>query len=106
HSLPASLYLSSRPSWWASASWPAIGPDVSGLAQSIPAQSCYQSQNLATTDNFDANTCYYGAPPSPISGSCSTTLNQCTLGTFSDVTDTSSNYLWSCTGSNGGTTAQ
>ncbi|MDE1975232.1 MAG: peptidoglycan-binding protein [Patescibacteria group bacterium] len=45
-------------------------------------------------------------PPSPVNGSCSTTLNQCTVGTFYDVTDTSSNYLWSCTGTNGGTTAQ
>ena len=43
--------------------------------------------------------------PTPINGSCSTTLNQCTAGTFSDITDTSTNYLWSCLGSNGGTTA-
>lgn len=26
--LPASLYLSSQPSWWGSTPWPAIGPDV------------------------------------------------------------------------------
>ncbi len=38
-------------------------------------------------------------------GLCSTTLNQCTTGTFSDLADTSANYLWSCMGSNGGTTA-
>ncbi len=31
HSLPASLYHSSTPSWWPSGkAWPAIGPDVSG----------------------------------------------------------------------------
>jgi len=30
HSLPASLYYSSKPSWWPSTkAWPAIGPDVS-----------------------------------------------------------------------------
>lgn len=40
-----------------------------------------------------------------VNGSCSVTLNQCTSGTFSDVTDTSANHLWSCLGSNGGITA-
>jgi hypothetical protein len=43
--------------------------------------------------------------PTPVNGQCSTTLNTCTTGTFTDTTDTSSTYLWSCTGSNGGTTA-
>ena len=28
--LPPSLYLSAKPSWWGSAPWPAIGPEVSG----------------------------------------------------------------------------
>lgn len=42
HDLPDSLYYSSRPSWWpASIAWPPIGPDVSGLANPIPAQACY-----------------------------------------------------------------
>ena len=44
-------------------------------------------------------------PPSPVPGSCSTTPNQCTAGTFSDTTDTPTQYLWNCTGSNGGITA-
>jgi hypothetical protein len=44
-------------------------------------------------------------PPTPTNGSCSTTLNQCTTGTFQDVTDTTTNNLWNCLGSNGGTTA-
>jgi hypothetical protein len=48
--LPASLYLSGKPSWWGSLAWPAIGPDVtvgngpgghSYLNQSNPAQNCY-----------------------------------------------------------------
>ncbi|MFA6076841.1 MAG: LamG-like jellyroll fold domain-containing protein [Candidatus Paceibacterota bacterium] len=46
-----------------------------------------------------------GSTQTPENGLCSTTLNQCTTGTFSDITDTSTNYLWSCLGSNGGTTA-
>jgi len=31
HVLPASLYLSGKPSWWGSVQWPAIGPDVSPM---------------------------------------------------------------------------
>jgi hypothetical protein len=30
HSLPASFYLSGKPSWWQSEPWPSAGPDVSG----------------------------------------------------------------------------
>jgi len=41
----------------------------------------------------------------PVNGVCSATLNACSLGTFSDQADTSTNYLWSCVGSGGGTTA-
>ncbi|HLA40916.1 MAG TPA: Ig-like domain-containing protein, partial [Candidatus Glassbacteria bacterium] len=33
------------------------------------------------------------------------TLNSCTAGALSDTVDSSTQYLWSCTGSNGGTTA-
>jgi hypothetical protein len=44
-------------------------------------------------------------PPTPVNGVCGLTLNTCTSGTFQDVADTSSNYLWSCTGSGGGTNA-
>ncbi|MEO8637464.1 MAG: LamG-like jellyroll fold domain-containing protein [Candidatus Taylorbacteria bacterium] len=46
-----------------------------------------------------------GGGGTAVNGLCSTTLNQCTSGTFADVTDTSTARLWSCTGSNGGTTA-
>ncbi len=41
----------------------------------------------------------------PVNGACSTTLNICTTGTLNDVTDTSTHYLWSCKGSNEGSTA-
>ena len=37
-SLPASLYRSSKPSWWGNQPWPPIGPDVPGYAASIPAK--------------------------------------------------------------------
>ncbi len=42
----------------------------------------------------------------PLNGMCSTVVNQCLAGTFVDVTNTAANNLWSCNGTNGGTTAQ
>src|SRR5581483_10023420 len=47
--LPPSLYLSSKPSFFGSTPWPAIGPDVTsgtetgGHAFRIPARRCYDS---------------------------------------------------------------
>jgi hypothetical protein len=35
--IPQSLYLSGKPSWWGSSPWPAIGPDLSPMAGQIPA---------------------------------------------------------------------
>ncbi len=42
----------------------------------------------------------------PSNGFCSTVVNQCLSGTFADTADTTTNNLWSCGGTNGGTTAQ
>jgi hypothetical protein len=70
--LPASFYLSAKPSWFGNVPWPAIGPDVTGgniasiggKAYKIPAQLCYEG---AATDSaygtagvkaFSASTCY------------------------------------------------
>ena len=85
--LPASFFLTSKPSWWVTAfgtpPWPAIGPDVTGgpgptgHAYAIPAELCYQ--NAANDPNyaqdvsglyvklFNAASCY-GQPPAPPSG--------------------------------------
>jgi hypothetical protein len=47
HQLPASFYLSGKPSWWGTMPWPAIGPDVSGGTDpsghvyANPAEVCY-----------------------------------------------------------------
>lgn len=41
HTLPASLYLTSKPSWWGTNAWPAIGPDVTPMVSAIPAQVRY-----------------------------------------------------------------
>ena len=69
--LPASFYLSSKPNWWGTMPWPAIGPDVtggqdaSGHAYAIPAQVCY---NNTTKDSsgiliFNADRCYSQSRP-------------------------------------------
>jgi len=70
HSLPASFYYTSKPSFWGSMPWPATGPDVSGgtgpggFAYRNPAATCYYSSLSGPTDGsgnplpFDANTCY------------------------------------------------
>jgi len=78
HSLPASFYLSSEPSWFGAVPWPAIGPDVSngsrsdsyGYANKIPAQVCYE-QVMGGTDGtgsplvFNASRCYGQQTPAP-----------------------------------------
>lgn len=42
-SLPASLYLAAKPSWFGSLAWPPIGPDVPGYATPIPAQARFEA---------------------------------------------------------------
>jgi hypothetical protein len=56
--LPASLYLSAKPGWFGSAPWPPIGPDVSGMANKLPAQACYETNNLGSGGAFDPSKCY------------------------------------------------
>jgi len=71
HTLPSSLFLSSRPSWWGTMPWPAIGPDVAGgqdpagYAYKIPAQVCYDNSLKDGNGilSFNANDCY--ALPQP-----------------------------------------
>jgi hypothetical protein len=41
HALPASLYLTSKPSWWGTLPWPAIGPDLNPMVGTIPAKERY-----------------------------------------------------------------
>ncbi len=73
-----------------------VSPTVT-TAYTLIATNSQGSANANTTVTITAV-----PPPTPINGSCGTTVNACTTGTFSDVTDTSSNYLWNCLGSNGG----
>jgi hypothetical protein len=45
HDLPDSLYLNQVPGWWCQETpWPAIGPDVAGLVNDIPAKRRFEGQ--------------------------------------------------------------
>jgi hypothetical protein len=71
-SLPSSFYLSSKPSWWSSMPWPAVGPDVTGgnvpnvggHAYHNPAANCYLNVMGGKVDGssgalaFNADNCY------------------------------------------------
>lgn len=69
--LPASFYLSAKPSWFGNVAWPPIGPDVTcttncianvgSHANKIPAQLCYENTSKNGSGfltAFDAATCY------------------------------------------------
>ena len=43
HTLPASLYLPTKPAWWGSMPWPPIGPDIHPMVNKIPAQVRYEA---------------------------------------------------------------
>jgi hypothetical protein len=65
HTLPDSFYLSSKPSWWGSMPWPAVGPDVTGGSDPAghvyanPAQVCYNNGSSGSgVWNFNAANCY------------------------------------------------
>jgi pectate lyase-like protein len=56
HTIPDSLYLKGKPSWWDQSPWPPIGPDRSPMASQIPAE--YRFVNGRPTQ-----------PPTPTSSS-------------------------------------
>ena len=72
--LPASFYLSAKPSWFGSVAWPPIGPDVlggtisgfGGHANKIPARLCFEgssndsaySSSSPRIRTFNAAACY------------------------------------------------
>jgi len=59
--LPASLYLASKPAWFGNVSWPAIGPDVSGMYAKLPAQVCFERGEMPN--------CLVGGVVNPSTGS-------------------------------------
>jgi len=44
--IPKSMYLSGKPSFFGSTPWPPIGPDVSGYLNKIPARACYDQGKM------------------------------------------------------------
>ncbi len=48
HTLPPSLYLTTKPSWFANTVWPLIGPDVSGYSNKNPAEVCFEKGSMPT----------------------------------------------------------
>jgi hypothetical protein len=72
--LPASFFLSGKPSWWGTPwgnpPWPAIGPDVTGgpgpggHSYANPAQLCYTNTSKDSNGvlNFNADSCYTSSP--------------------------------------------
>jgi hypothetical protein len=81
--LPASLYMSTKPSWFGAVAWPPIGPDVSGgnitgyggHAYKIPTRLCFETSPTdaaygGNVRQFNAATCYGqsgSAPNAPTS---------------------------------------
>jgi hypothetical protein len=80
--LPASLFLTSKPTWWGAKPWPAIGPDVTGgldpagHAHRIPAQACYDftAKKADGTLSFNPASCYGGSRAEATSPSSPTGL--------------------------------
>lgn len=54
HDLPASYYLSEMPGWWCQETpWPAIGPDVIGLVNDIPAKRRFEGKSCLRKDALE-----------------------------------------------------
>jgi hypothetical protein len=52
HTLPASLYYTSRPGWWpAGAAWPWTGPDLTPMVGTLAAQATSSAFNYNTTND-------------------------------------------------------
>jgi hypothetical protein len=79
--LPNSFFYSSKPAWWGSQPWPAIGPDVTGGSgpgnhtNMIPAQNCYinvmggAEGGTGSPLSFNPGACYSATPPPATSNS-------------------------------------
>jgi len=78
HTLPTSLYLSGKPSWWGALAWPPIGSDLSPRVSAIPAESFIPSAAF-TTNSPTTNT----APTLPVIAN--QTVNEQTLFTIADT---------------------
>src|SRR5581483_1404841 len=105
--LPASLYLSTKPSWWGTMPWPAIGPDITGgdlpgsggHAYRIPARVCFEdvmhgafANTVAST--FNANNCYALASSGGGGGADTTAPSVPTGLTATSISSSQINLSW------------
>jgi concanavalin A-like lectin/glucanase superfamily protein len=110
--LPASLFLSARPSWWGAMPWPAIGPDVSGgydpagHVHRIPAHVCYDTsaRNADGSLIFDPAQCYPSGPPPPPPPPDTTAPSTPTSLTATAVSFSEVNLTWTASTDNVGVT--
>ncbi|MFH1510348.1 MAG: dockerin type I domain-containing protein [Candidatus Woesearchaeota archaeon] len=85
--LPTSLYLPSKPSWWCSdLAWPAIGPDLNLMAGNIPAKVRYEGGVCSTTT---AKKC------AELGGTCCQTGQVCS-GATTSASDCASCCIGTC----------
>lgn len=57
HTLPASLYLTSKPTWWGTEDWPAIGPDVSGGVSGYCSAGTYANSPCSSNAQCTGGSC-------------------------------------------------
>jgi len=60
HVLKSSMYYASKPAFFGNVPWPAIGPDVTGYANKIPAQIRYEQINSGGVSCIDTDQDRYG----------------------------------------------
>ena len=65
--LPTSLYLSGKPSWFGSVTWPPIDPAATTKVNKIPAEICYERGPLVG-GAFNPSSCYSSVGPQPPTG--------------------------------------
>ena len=73
--LPDSLYYSSKPDWYGSAAWPAIGPDLNPMTSDIPAKMRFEAMQNPQACVAD------------LGGSCCTPGQVCQGGSFQSSSD-------------------
>jgi len=82
------------------------GNDPQDIIPSFINGECAFSGLNLDKESWIANDCKDPTLPSPVDGACGETLNSCTAGTLNNITDSLTQYLWECVGTNGGTKAQ
>jgi hypothetical protein len=86
HDLPDSYYLDSKPTWWGSSAWPAIGPDIDGYVLALPAKNTYDGVS-AVADLVRGEKYYWRIRTRDANGNISG------YSVFDNATDSLNNFL-------------